>query len=98
MRRWGLVLSGGGARGAFQVGVLERLLQDPEFGSGPVAISGTSAGGQNGALPPSGGPPTGMGAFLRENAATPRGGVRGLLFWVAPPPIPPPLPPPPAAR
>jgi len=30
----GLVLSGGGARGAFQVGVYERLLRDPRFADG----------------------------------------------------------------
>ena len=40
----GLVLSGGGARGAFHVGVYERLLEDPRFADGPTVISGTSAG------------------------------------------------------
>ena len=43
----GLVLSGGGARGAFQVGVYERLLEDPRFADGPTVLSGTSAGGIN---------------------------------------------------
>jgi hypothetical protein len=38
----GLVLSGGGARGAFQVGVYERLLADPRFAAGPSVLSGTS--------------------------------------------------------
>src|SRR5437016_444880 len=46
----GLVLSGGGARGVFQVGVYERLLEDPHFARGPAVISGTSAGGINAAL------------------------------------------------
>ena len=70
-RRWGLVLSGGGARGAFQVGVLERLLQDPEFGAGPVVASGTSAGGINAALLASGKSPQEMRQFWRDIAADP---------------------------
>lgn len=49
-RTLGLVLSGGGARGAFQVGVYERLLEDGRFGAGPQVLSGTSAGGINAAL------------------------------------------------
>ena len=49
-RTLGLVLSGGGARGAFQVGVYERLLEDPRFADGPTVLSGTSAGGINAAL------------------------------------------------
>ena len=49
-RTLGLVLSGGGARGAFQVGVYERLLSDARFADGPAVISGTSAGGINAAL------------------------------------------------
>ena len=49
-RTLGLVLSGGGARGAFQVGVYERLLRDPRFAKGPAIVSGTSAGAINGAL------------------------------------------------
>jgi NTE family protein len=49
-RTLGLVLSGGGARGAFQVGVYERLLEDERFARGPVVISGTSAGAINAAL------------------------------------------------
>jgi predicted acylesterase/phospholipase RssA len=49
-RKLGLVLSGGGARGAFQVGVYERLLRDPRFSDGPAVVSGTSAGAINAAL------------------------------------------------
>lgn len=80
MRRWGLVLSGGGARGAFQVGVLERLLQDPEFGDGPVAISGTSAGGINAALLAAGKSPQEMRQFWRDIAADPPVVVNARLF------------------
>ncbi|MEN8185429.1 MAG: patatin-like phospholipase family protein, partial [Myxococcota bacterium] len=46
----GLVLSGGGARGAFQVGVVEQLLRDERFAAGPRVVSGTSAGAINAAL------------------------------------------------
>jgi predicted acylesterase/phospholipase RssA len=43
-----LVLSGGGARGAFQVGVWEVLARDPRgFGGLPEIVSGTSAGAIN---------------------------------------------------
>src|SRR5258706_6693603 len=80
MRRWGMVLGGGGVRGAFQVGVLERLLQDPEFGNGPVAISGTSAGGINAALLASGRAPNEMKQFWREIAADPPVVVNAALF------------------
>ncbi len=45
----GIVLSGGGARGAFQAGVLEVLLKRSEF-SAPAVLSGTSAGAINAAL------------------------------------------------
>ena len=48
-RTLGLVLSGGGARGAFQVGVYERMLEDARFARGPVILSGTSAGAINAA-------------------------------------------------
>jgi len=48
--RLGLVLSGGGARGPFQVGVYERLLRDRRFADGPVVLSGTSAGALNAAM------------------------------------------------
>ena len=47
----GLVLSGGGARGAFQVGVWQTLRTHPRgFRGPPDVISGTSAGALNGAL------------------------------------------------
>lgn len=47
----GLVLSGGGARGAFQVGVWEVLSEHPEgIGRHPLVVSGTSAGALNGTL------------------------------------------------
>ncbi len=62
-RTLGLVLSGGGARGAFQVGVYERLLRDPRFARGPVVLSGTSAGAINAALIAAGKSPREMMAF-----------------------------------
>ena len=47
----GLVLSGGGARGAFQVGVWKVLRDHPRgIGRLPDVISGTSAGALNGSL------------------------------------------------
>lgn len=50
-RPLGLVLSGGGARGAFQVGVWEVLRSHPKgLRELPDAISGTSAGALNGAF------------------------------------------------
>lgn len=50
-RPLGLVLSGGGARGAFQVGVWEVLRNHPlGLQQHPLVISGTSAGAINGAL------------------------------------------------
>ena len=60
-----LVLSGGGARGAFQVGVIERLLEDARFAAGPKVLSGTSAGGINAALLAAGKTPAEMMAFWR---------------------------------
>ena len=45
------MLSGGGARGAFQIGVWEVLRDDPRgLGRAPDVISGTSAGALNGAM------------------------------------------------
>lgn len=47
----GLVLSGGGARGAFQVGVWKVLSEDPcGLGRKPEVISGTSCGAINGVM------------------------------------------------
>ncbi|TMA34033.1 MAG: hypothetical protein E6J79_17230 [Deltaproteobacteria bacterium] len=67
----GLVLSGGGARGAFQVGVYERLLEDPRFARGPAVISGTSAGSINAALIAAGKSPREMLQFWNEIADHP---------------------------
>lgn len=64
--RLGLVLSGGGARGAFQVGVYERLLRDPRFATGPTVLSGTSAGAINVALIAAGRTPSQLLRFWSE--------------------------------
>lgn len=45
----GLVLSGGGGRGAFEAGVISGLWQDPRFRD-PDIVTGTSAGAINAAL------------------------------------------------
>lgn len=65
--RIGLVLSGGGARGAFQVGVYERLRQDARF-QGPMVLSGTSAGAINAALIAAGKSPDEMMRFWEDLA------------------------------
>lgn len=70
-RTLGLVLSGGGARGAFQVGVYQRLLDDPRFAHGPGVLSGTSAGGINAALIAAGKSPREMMDFWHGIAADP---------------------------
>lgn len=70
-RTLGLVLSGGGARGAFQVGVYERLLEDDRFAGGPAVLSGTSAGGINAALIAAGRSPQEMLRFWRALADDP---------------------------
>ena len=67
----GLVLSGGGARGAFQVGVYERLLRHPRFAAGPAVVSGTSAGAINGALIAAGKSPAEMMDFWNGIADNP---------------------------
>lgn len=67
----GLVLSGGGARGAFQVGVYEQLLRDPRFERGPAFVSGTSAGAINGALIAAGCSPKEMMEFWNGIADDP---------------------------
>jgi len=87
-RTLGFVLSGGGARGAFQVGVYERLLEDPRFARGPAVLSGTSAGGINAALIAAGKSPVEMLQFWKAIADDPpvtasgpffRGALRSLL-------------------
>ncbi len=70
-RTLGFVLSGGGARGVFQVGVYERLLEDARFAHGPAVISGTSAGGINAALIAAGKTPREMLQFWKEIADHP---------------------------
>jgi NTE family protein len=76
----GLVLSGGGARGAFQVGVIERLLEDRRFAGGPAVLSGTSAGGINSALLAAGKTPAEMMDFWRAIGANPPVVASHLFF------------------
>ena len=67
-----LVLSGGGARGAFQVGVYDVLLSDPRgLGQPPDVVSGTSAGALNGALIAAGLSPAKILDFWLDLAARP---------------------------
>ena len=70
-RTLGMVLSGGGARGAFQVGVYERLLRDPRFADGPTILAGTSAGAINSALIAAGKSPREMMQFWNALADNP---------------------------
>jgi NTE family protein len=79
-RTLGLVLSGGGARGAFQVGVYERLLRDPRFAGGPVVLSGTSAGAINAALIAAGRTPREMMRFWNGIADDPPVVASPLFF------------------
>jgi len=68
----GLVLSGGGARGAFQVGVWEVLQSNPRgIRDLPKVISGTSAGALNGAFIAAGLSPQEMLAFWLDLAEDP---------------------------
>jgi len=68
----GLVLSGGGARGVFQVGVWKVLLDHPRgIGAAPLVISGTSAGALNGALIAAGLQPDDMMDFWLDLAERP---------------------------
>jgi predicted acylesterase/phospholipase RssA len=69
--RLGLVLSGGGARGPFQIGVFERLRQHPRYRDRPLALSGTSAGAINAALIASGKTPDEMTEFWEDLATDP---------------------------
>ncbi|TMA38321.1 MAG: hypothetical protein E6J79_07280 [Deltaproteobacteria bacterium] len=79
-RTLGLVLSGGGARGAFHVGVYERLLDDPRFAAGPTVLSGTSAGAINAALIAAGKTPGEMMQFWRGIADDPPVAASDLFF------------------
>jgi NTE family protein len=78
--RLGLVLSGGGARGAFQVGVYERLLEDPRFARGPAVLSGTSAGAINAALIAAGRSPEELWRFWRRLAEDPPAVANARFF------------------
>src|SRR5690349_20294014 len=71
--RPGLVLSGGGARGAFQVGVWSRLREDGRSfaGADPWLVCGTSAGAINAALIASGLTPSEMLDFWLDLAEDP---------------------------
>jgi NTE family protein len=76
----GLVLSGGGARGAFQVGVYERLLRDPRFRQGPAVLSGASAGAINAAFIAAGKSPNEMMRFWNGIADDPPVVASQLFF------------------
>jgi NTE family protein len=82
-RTLGLVLSGGGARGAFQVGVYERLLRDPRFAGGPTVLSGTSAGAINAALIAAGKSPRQMMEFWNAIADDPPVTASAVFFHTA---------------
>src|SRR5437773_7681704 len=82
-RRLGLVLSGGGARGAFQVGVYERLLRDARFAAGPSVVSGTSAGAINAALIAAGKSPKEMMRFWNGIADNPPVAASPVFFQSA---------------
>jgi len=79
----GLVLSGGGARGAFQVGVYERLLRDARFADGPAVLSGTSAGAINAALIAAGKSPREMMRFWNGIADNPPVAASARFFHSA---------------
>src|SRR5439155_750149 len=79
-RTLGLVLSGGGARGAFHVGVYGRLLADPRFAAGPAVLSGTSAGAINAALIAAGKTPAEMMQFWQRIADDPPVAASDVFF------------------
>jgi predicted acylesterase/phospholipase RssA len=79
-RTLGLVLSGGGARGAFQVGVYERLLQEERFSRGPAVLSGTSAGAINASFIAAGKTPKEMMRFWNGIADDPPVVASPLFF------------------
>ncbi len=76
----GMVLSGGGARGAFQVGVYEALLGDGRFSGGPAVLSGTSAGAINAALIAAGKSPDQMMQFWNGIADNPPAMASPVFF------------------
>lgn len=76
-----LVLSGGGARGAFQVGVWKVLRSDPRgFCRLPEVVSGTSAGAINAALLAAGLSPEAMLGFWLDLADRPPVVANELFF------------------
>ncbi len=77
----GLMLSGGGARGAFQVGVWKALCEHPRGLRGrPAVESGTSAGALNGALIAAGVPPDRMLRFWLDLAEKPPVRANAVFF------------------
>ncbi len=77
----GLVLSGGGARGAFQVGVWDVLRNDWQgLGRAPSVVSGTSAGAINAALIAAGKSPDEMLEFWFDLAKRPPVVANDALF------------------
>jgi NTE family protein len=80
-RPLGLVLSGGGARGAFHVGVWEVLRHHGRgLRRAPEVVSGTSAGSINAALIAAGIPPDRMLEFWLDLARRPPVKANDLLF------------------
>ncbi|GIW43025.1 MAG: hypothetical protein KatS3mg077_0307 [Candidatus Binatia bacterium] len=75
-----MVLSGGAARGAFQVGVYEGLLKDRRFAGGLFAISGTSAGAINAALIAAGRSPAEMLEFWHSIGDNPPATASARFF------------------
>ncbi|MCA9563134.1 MAG: patatin-like phospholipase family protein [Myxococcales bacterium] len=79
--KFGLVLSGGGARGTFQVGVWEVLRKDSDgLRRLPEVVSGTSAGALNGALIAAGLEPEQMLEFWLDLARDPPVKANALFF------------------
>ena len=80
-RPLGLVLSGGGARGAFHVGVWEVLRNDGRgLRRAPEVVSGTSAGSINAALIAAGVPPAEMLEFWLDLARRPPVKANEVVF------------------
>lgn len=77
------MLSGGGARGVFQVGVYEELQNDPRFADRPMALSGTSAGALNAALIAAGRSPREMMDFWNRIADNPPAIASARFFRTA---------------